>query len=62
MPKVQIRRIETYDLPQLETAVADFLGHANRIRIKRSKRVLLSQSLSAFPGTNVTTIRCCWKH
>jgi len=26
MPKVQIRRIETYDLQQLEAAVADFLG------------------------------------
>lgn len=56
MPKVQIRRIETYDLPQLETAVADFLGHANRIRIKRSKRVLLKPNLlGAFPPERAVT-------
>ena len=56
MPKVQIRRIETYDLQQLEAAVADFLGHANRIRIKRSKRVLLKPNLlGAFPPERAVT-------
>lgn len=57
MSSVQIRRIETYDLPQLEAAVGDFLSRGNRTRIKRSKRVLLKPNLlGAFaPERAVTT-------
>ena len=56
MSKVQIRKIETYDLPQLEAAVGDFLGQANRPRIKRSKRVLLKPNLlGAFPPERAVT-------
>lgn len=54
--KVQIRRIETYDLPQLEAAVSDFLGQANRARMKRSKRVLIKPNLlGPFPLERAVT-------
>lgn len=56
MSRVQIRKIESYDLPQLEAAVGDFLGQANRLRIKRSKRVLLKPNLlGAFPPERAVT-------
>ncbi len=56
MPRVQVRRIEAYDLPLLEAAVEDFLGQANRARIKRSKRVLLKPNLlGPFPPERAVT-------
>ena len=56
MSKVQIRRVESYDLPLLEAAVADFLSHASGSRINRSKRVLLKPNLlGAFPPERAVT-------
>ncbi|NLW18810.1 MAG: DUF362 domain-containing protein [Candidatus Cloacimonetes bacterium] len=57
MAKVQIRRIASYELPLLEAAVADFLSHAHRLRMKRSKRVLLKPNLLGNfpPERGVTT-------
>lgn len=56
MPKVQIRRIANYELPLLEAAVGDFLNHAHRLRMKRSKRVLLKPNLlGSFPPERAVT-------
>ncbi len=57
MADVQIRKIEAYELPVLEAAVADFLANARGSRIKRCKRVLLKPNLlGAFaPERAVTT-------
>lgn len=56
MPSVQIRRVESYDLPLLEAAVGDFLGQADRARIKRCKRVLLKPNLlGPFPPARAVT-------
>lgn len=56
MPSVQIRRIENYDLPLLEEAVADFLSNVKSSRMKRSKRVLLKPNLlGAFPIDRAVT-------
>lgn len=56
MPSVQLRRIEHYELPALEAAVADFLGYAPASRLKRAKRVLLKPNLlGAFPPEQAVT-------
>lgn len=57
MPKVQIRKVESYDLPLLEEAVSSFLRSIPGSRIRRSKRVLLKpNTLGAFaPEQAVTT-------
>jgi uncharacterized protein (DUF362 family)/Pyruvate/2-oxoacid:ferredoxin oxidoreductase delta subunit len=56
MAKVQIRRIENYELQPLLEAVADFLGNVPRARFRRSKRVLIKPNLlGAFPPERAVT-------
>ncbi len=56
MVSVQIRKIESYALPALSDAVADFLRNVSSSRLKRSKRVLLKPNLlGAFPPERAVT-------
>lgn len=49
-PYVNIRKLESYSLPELELAVGDMLGRVNSPRMKRSKRVLIKpNALAAYP-------------
>ncbi|MDP3113847.1 MAG: DUF362 domain-containing protein [Candidatus Cloacimonadaceae bacterium] len=57
MTKVQIRKIDSYDLPALEDAVAEFFRGICKNKLKRSKRVLLKPNLlgAYHPDQAVTT-------
>jgi uncharacterized protein (DUF362 family)/Pyruvate/2-oxoacid:ferredoxin oxidoreductase delta subunit len=57
MTTIQIRRIDSYSLPQLSAAVEDFLSNVHGPKIHRSKRVLIKPNLlGAFePEKAVTT-------
>ena len=55
--KVSIRKIDTYNLGEIEAAVSDFLGGLKSSKIGRSKRILIKpNTLGAFsPEKAVTT-------
>ncbi len=55
-PSVQIRRIESYDLPQLEEAVAAYLKAGKIGRLNRCKRVLIKpNALGAYAPDRAVT-------
>lgn len=54
--KVQIRAIDSYDLPQLEDAVKCWFSELKDNRLKRSKRVLIKPNLlGAYPPERAVT-------
>ncbi|PKN72437.1 MAG: iron-sulfur cluster-binding protein [Candidatus Cloacimonetes bacterium HGW-Cloacimonetes-3] len=55
-PAVQIRRIESYDLPAVEEAVRSFFKYAKSGKLNRCKRVLIKpNALGAYPPERAVT-------
>jgi uncharacterized protein (DUF362 family)/NAD-dependent dihydropyrimidine dehydrogenase PreA subunit len=55
-PAVQIRRIESYDLPVIEEAVSSYFKSAKNIKLNRCKRVLIKpNALGAYPPERAVT-------
>lgn len=55
-PAVEIRRIDSYDLPVIEEAVADFFKEIKSPKINHSKRVLIKpNALGAYPPERAVT-------
>ncbi|MDD2227924.1 MAG: DUF362 domain-containing protein [Candidatus Cloacimonetes bacterium] len=55
-PSVQIRRIESYDLPALEEAVSSYFKSARSSKLSRAKRVLIKpNALGAYPPERAVT-------
>lgn len=55
-PSVQIRSIDTYDLPQIEQAISSWIGALKDPKFSRSKRVLIKpNTLGAFPIERAVT-------
>ena len=55
-PVVQIRKIDSYDLPQVEEAVKQYFGSIKGFKISRCKRVFIKpNALGAYPPERAVT-------